>query len=263
MSVKSIAVSNTYNPAIAFSICTLVTRKAQYEELLASFVAAGFDTDSCEYLYADNSQSNQWDAYAGLNRLITAATGKYIILCHQDILVRYDKREQLERQIRFLDTEDPNWAILSNTGAADLKRVVYKLTTIGDEYQERGTLPCRVLSVDEHFILLKKEANLGFSKGLKGFHLYGADLCIQAALRGYTAWAVDFHLYHDSKGSPDASFDLLKQQLKANYQEVLKPRFIRTTITKMYLSGNSLRNTLYNTRLVFFCVKQYQKWRKR
>lgn len=260
MSVRSVALSPSYNPDVQFSICTLVTRNAQYEEMLASFVAAGFDTASCEYLYADNTQNNQWDAYTGLNRLITEAKGQYIILCHQDILLRYDKRAELETQIRFLDKEDPNWAILSNAGAADLKRIAYKLTTIDDEYQERGTLPCQVLSVDEHFIVLKKEANLGFSKGLKGYHLYGTDLCMQASLRGYNAWVVDFHLYHASKGAPDASFDLQKQQLKMNYAQALKPRFIRTTITKMYLSNNRILNKLYNTRLVFFCVKQYQKW---
>lgn len=46
-----------------FTICTLVTRKTEYEEMLQSFLAKGFDTQTCEYLYIDNSEQSTFDAY--------------------------------------------------------------------------------------------------------------------------------------------------------------------------------------------------------
>jgi hypothetical protein len=45
-----------------FTICTLVTRKTEYEEMLQSFLAKGFDTQTCEYLYIDNSKQCTFDA---------------------------------------------------------------------------------------------------------------------------------------------------------------------------------------------------------
>ena len=39
-----------------YSICTLVTRPEEYAEMVESFVGAGFDSASCEYLYINNSQ---------------------------------------------------------------------------------------------------------------------------------------------------------------------------------------------------------------
>ncbi len=75
-----------------FSICTLVTRLPQYQEMRESFIGAGFTTDTCEYLYADNTTQTTFDAYTGLNRFLREAKGKYIILCHQDILLKFDQR---------------------------------------------------------------------------------------------------------------------------------------------------------------------------
>jgi hypothetical protein len=68
-----------------YSICTFVTKKSQYEELIGSFVMSGFKPDICEYLYIDNSEHNKYDAFAGVNKFLATAKGDYIILCHQDV----------------------------------------------------------------------------------------------------------------------------------------------------------------------------------
>lgn len=38
-----------------YSVCTLVTRKEQYMEMLDSFIKGGFTEDICEYLIVDRS----------------------------------------------------------------------------------------------------------------------------------------------------------------------------------------------------------------
>ncbi len=252
-------ISLAFTPVIKFSILTLVSKPLEYVAMVQSCVTAGFNTEDCEFLYIDNSERNVTDAYAGLNRLITEAKGKYLILCHQDILLKYDNRAKLEQRIAELDILDNNWAILSNAGAADLKRVVYKLTVADEEFQKKGVLPCKVRSVDEHFMVMKKEANLGLSTNLKGFHLYGTDLCLQAAFRGYTAWIVDFHLYHASKGKVDATFYNVRTQLINKYGNALRSQAIRTTITSFFLSGSIVLATIGNTKAYLWMAKQITK----
>jgi len=48
------------NYAFEFSICTLVTRKQEYNEMLQSFLAKGFSEDKCEFIYADNTEKKQF-----------------------------------------------------------------------------------------------------------------------------------------------------------------------------------------------------------
>ena len=71
-----------------FSVCTLVSRLDEYDEMLASFIKAGFTEDFCQYLYIDNTQGNTFEAFGGINRFLREAGGKYLIICHQDILDR-------------------------------------------------------------------------------------------------------------------------------------------------------------------------------
>src|SRR5437867_7703791 len=110
------AVDPSVPAKLSYSICTLATDPAEYAEMVESFVRAGFDPASCEYLYIDNSNGNQCDAYAGCNAFLNTARGEFIILCHQDILLKHDRREHLDRVIQELDEIDPAWAVLGNAG---------------------------------------------------------------------------------------------------------------------------------------------------
>src|SRR6476646_5344978 len=65
-------------PRVRYSICTLVTKPAQYAELVESFRRGGF-TDDCEYLCIDNSVENRFDAYRGGNLCLAQAQGERII----------------------------------------------------------------------------------------------------------------------------------------------------------------------------------------
>jgi hypothetical protein len=45
-----------------YSICTLLTDKNLYQQMVESFTKAGFTPDISEYLYLDNSITNAADA---------------------------------------------------------------------------------------------------------------------------------------------------------------------------------------------------------
>jgi hypothetical protein len=223
----------------AFSICTLVTDRREYAEMIRSFVAAGFDPGSCEYLYVDNNPGNRHDAYAGINRFLAAATGRYVILCHQDVLLRFDGRPQIERRLAELDARDPAWALAGNAGGTRRGAIAVHITDGLGEHLPQVALPARAVSLDENFIVIRRDAGLGASADLQGFHLYGTDLCLIADVLGRGAWIIDFHLFHKSRGSRDESFRRGREALIAKYRRAFADRFVRTTCTKFYVSGRA------------------------
>jgi hypothetical protein len=246
-----------YKSEIKYSICTLMTRKDEYQEMVNSFIEAGFNLDFTEFLYIDNSVSNNADAYKGLNFFLQKSRGEYIILCHQDILICYDKINNLEVCIENLDQLDENWAIMANAGASGIKGIVYRLYEPNNLYKSRGNPIQKVTSVDENFILVKKSANLSLSGNMNGFHLYGTDLCIIANILGYNAYVVEFNLLHKSKGNVNSNFYDIKKDLQNKYTKSLNGHYIQTTCTNFYLSGNKYINWFLTRRFTMFFVRNY------
>lgn len=249
--------------AFEFSVCTLVTNLAEYNEMLASFTESGFTAAICEFLYIDNSKQNTYEAFEGLNRFLREAKGKYIILCHQDILINYHNIDDLRARIAEIDNADSRWALIGNSGAINLKYTVMNViqgngNMLIDEY-----LPMKAITLDEDFIIVKSTANLALSADLRGFHMYGTDICLIAETLGYTAYTIDFKLTHKSDGNADEKFYTLKKDLIKKYRKAFRSRFVGTTITRFYISGTRLFNFLGNTGPVLFFVRQYYKAFKR
>lgn len=262
------------SPHPKYSICTLLTEKDQYVDALSSFRDAGFIEPECEFLYIDNTAANKYDAYAGVNQFLQKAQGDYIILCHQDLVLHADNREKLDQIIDDITRLDPDWALLGNAGGTVPGQQTYRLTEYtGEEkhYLRRGKFPAKAYSLDENFIVVRKSANLSASHDLEGFHLYGTDLCMIAEILGYSAYVVDFHLWHLGGAStrPPATsgahatsiFDKTKYNLINKYRRVYSPRFIQTTCTIFYVSASRLKNYLYNRKHVFSIQKRLNSLR--
>lgn len=245
-----------------YTICTLVSKPDEYQEMFDSFIKAGFSPDICEYLCIDNSTSNKYDAFAGINRFLREAKGKYIILCHQDLILHHHRIEELDARIAEIDDLDPQWAVLSNAGGINLKYVGMHLTqNCGNDLREEH-LPLRVRTVDENFMLVKNECNLALSNDLSGFHMYGTDICLIADTLGFNAYMIDFRLTHKSNGNVDHHFYKVREQLMQKYRRAFRGRFMSTTITRFYLSGNRIGYFLSNSGPVMFLVRQYYKFFK-
>jgi hypothetical protein len=123
--------------------------------MIASFKNAGFNDDTTEFIYVDNSDGNSDDGFSGLNKFLNLATGKYIIICHQDILLKYDNIDVLIHCIAELDTLDPNWAILGNAGFNGLIEKYCRISDPWGDNTKIGQLPAKVKSLDENFYSLK------------------------------------------------------------------------------------------------------------
>ncbi|SES16283.1 hypothetical protein [Pedobacter rhizosphaerae] len=242
-----------------YSICTLVTRKAEYVEMLESFLEKGFDKESCEYLFIDNTEGCKFEAFQGLNQFLQQAKGKYIILCHQDIVIHDQDRKYLSARIAEIENNDPNWAILANAGGINFKWIATNLTQGSGNVIKEKRLPLRTKTVDENFMIVKNSANLALSHNLSGFHLYGPDLCLVADVLGFNAYVIDFNIIHKSDGNPDESFYKLRKEFIKKYNNALRGRFMTTTITRYYLSGNWFTAWFYNLQPVKFLVRQFFK----
>jgi hypothetical protein len=255
-------VTDSEDHAFKYSICTLTTRIAEYEEMVSSFLDAGFTATDCEFLYIDNSQENYKDAYEGINLLISRSIGQYIILCHQDVLINKDKREDLDNRLKELEQLDSTWAICGNGGAAGPNYIVYHISYPGDVFKHKGKFPLKVSGLDENFLVIKKKAMLAQSIDLKGFHLYATDLCLNAESRGFSSYAIAFNLTHKSYGKVDESFFLLRKEFIKKYDYLFRNRWIQTPSTVFHLSGSALR-WLYANPASLFIVRMLNGLKKR
>ena len=251
---KSIA-SSFPNAPIEFSICTIVNKLDEYQLMKQRFEACGF-ADNCEYLMADNTQGNQYDAYQAINIFLQQAAGRYIILTHQDVRC-IDPIAILQKNLQSLTEIDAAWALCGNAGGNGYHNIYYHLTNNGNIRKTSG-LPLKVTSLDENFIVIKKAANLAVSSAVKGFHLYGTDLCLVADFLGYTAYVIPFMVDHLSLGNLSDLKKYTANYITA-YGTKYNSRFIQTPATKFYLGNNSFENKLYNAPVVFIFIKWMQR----
>ena len=77
----------------------------------------------------------------------------------------------------------------------------------GRTLRDGPDLPARVATLDELLLVVRRDTPLRFDPAL-GFHLYGADICLQAAERGLAVVAVAALCHHNSRsvGLPAAFY---------------------------------------------------------
>ena len=220
-----------------YTIATLVSNRAQYHDMLASFRAGGFSDSDCEYLFVDNTGPLQSDAYRGLNAALNAAHAPVVILCHQDVRLLGDGRKALDQRLADLTRHDPDWALAGNAGGVAPGRLALRITDPHGADRRVGTFPAKVSSLDENFIVVRRDARIGFSRDLAGFHFYGADICLHASQMGYSAYVVDFHLEHLSPGKKDRSFAVSEAQFRTKWSRAFTPRWLQTTCALIHITG--------------------------
>lgn len=239
-----------------FSICSIVANPEEYQLMKDSFVAKGF-TDDCEYIIADNSAGNQFDAYQAIARFIKTANGRYIIVVHQDVRC-IDERAQLENCLQELTNKDKAWAVCGNAGAKGYHDAVVHITGTRMRETYEG-LPVKVNSLDENFLVLNAHSNISISWDLSGYHLYGTDICIVAQVLGHTCYVIPFMVLHLSEGNVE---DLKKYVpgFVQRYGDKLNFGYIQTTCTKFFLGRSARKNKWLNSPFIFFLIKQTKRW---
>ncbi len=248
---ESITINKINNFKKQFSICSIITNMKEYDAMKYSFIQHGFQ-ENTEYLIADNTIHNNFNAYEAINIFLQDATGEFIIIVHQDVRC-IDFCNDLLTILDKLDKFDSNWAVCGNAGGNNYKELYYHLNNNG-KIRKSHKLPAKVRSLDENFLVVKNRANIAVSSDLEGFHFYGTDICLVADFLGYTSYVIPFMVEHLSKGNLE-ELEKYKPIFIHNYGRKLRERFIQTTCTKFFLSNGTGKNKFYNSPVIFFLLK--------
>ena len=191
---------------IELSFVTCVSDREQYEKnVVASLNNSDVKNFEIIPIYNDG---NKYSAAQALNIGIEKAKANIVVTCHQDVIFVKDFTLRLiEKAVKY-----PNFGTLGIAG------LTFDERTAGGVQFRNGykfaTYPEAEVKInDELLIALRKDSGLRFDEEtFKGFHFYGADLCLQAIDKGLKNYAVDCHAVHLSV---DGAGDM--DELRKNY----------------------------------------------
>ena len=150
------------------------------------------------------------------NDAINQSTHDLIVFAHQDVIFPSDWLTQLMKAIRYLEDANLQWGVLGCWGA--IKDGGYAghmystgLGVLGQGFEQ----PAEVQTLDEAVLVIRKSSGLQFDSSLPHFHLYGTDLCMAAASRNLTSYAISAFCIHNTQ-----QITVLPQEFYACYRHV-------------------------------------------
>jgi len=137
-------------------------------------------------------------AAAAYNDAIARSKNDLIVFVHQDILLPQGWLSDLQLALESLEATDPIWGVLGCYGQNrqnEGRGYLYDcgLGIIGAPFEE----PQPVQTLDEIVLILRKSSGLRFDGAIPDFHMYGADICMTAAQRGMTSYAISAFCIHN------------------------------------------------------------------
>lgn len=184
------------------SIVTLINDYPLYERMVVN----SLNTQVFQLVPILNPQT----AAEGLNEGIEKADSDFIICCHQDVSFPENWESILSKQIPCL----PKIGVVGTFGKTFELKSAGCIFNPKPQLRANGHLPCRAMSLDEHCLMFFKSSGLRFDGSNPHFHLYGADLCLQAQEIGLYNYIIGSGLEHLSpKGAFDETFDLAMRWL--------------------------------------------------
>jgi hypothetical protein len=197
--------------AVSLSFAVCISDSAILEEnLLASPCLAGGSPH--EVIRILNAPS----AADGLNAALERAKQEWVVLVHQDVYLPPGWDRRVSGQLREAERRFGPIGIAGVYGVGDVdepadappraERIGWVVDR-GRELRHGRELPARVATLDELLLILPRGTPLRGDPAL-GFHLYGADLCLQAREHGLPAVALGAPCRHDSRSValPEAFF---------------------------------------------------------
>lgn len=162
----------------------------------------------------DNTD-NSMSAPQALNIGIDRAVHEIVVCCHQDVVFPDGWVDTLHRQIMEVG---PEFGVLGTFGVDMAGRYA---GNIKDPHNnpKLGDLPCEAQSLDEHCLIIRKASGLRFDEDLGGFHLYGADICLQAMYQNMKNYVIDAWLEHLSGGKVDDGFRAIAEKFKEKWEK--------------------------------------------
>ena len=151
----------------------------------------------------------------GLNLGLSRAQAGWVVCIHQDVALPGGWDHKLLEQLQAAERQFGPIGVAGvyGVGPAIQQNGQFAANRIG-QVVDRGRmlhelpkLPAKVATLDELLLFVPRNTPLRFDPEL-GFHLYGADLCLQAAEQGFAVVALEAPCHHNSRniGLPEAFF---------------------------------------------------------
>ena len=196
-----------------------------------------------ELIPIDNT-SNTFSASEALNQGLKKATGEIAVFCHQDVKFPQGWIEKLLVQVSIIERTHKNWGVLGTFGVAKDGSPAGHIIDCGVQFY-CPPLPVEAQSLDEHCLIIRNASGLEFDENLGGFHLYGADICLEAMTKGLTNFAIDACLEHLSLGKKlDQSFYDAMNRLYIKWQNKNPPVYVVETTCKVCRLRPGLRGRI-------------------
>ena len=152
----------------------------------------------------------------GLNVGIARSQREWIACVHQDVVLSEDWDLRLAEQLREAQERFGPIGVAGVYGVGPARETpgsplsaerVGRVVDRGRMLRDGPELPARVATLDELLLVVPRDTPLLFDPDM-GFHLNGADLCLQAAERGLALVALAALCHHNSQsvGLPAAFF---------------------------------------------------------
>ena len=235
---------------VLFTFVTLVARQASYDRMLTSARNKGFSRKNSEFFALDNRTGNRFDGFDAMRRAIVEARGQYIVFTHDDVEFLYDGAAELSARLEELSRIDPGWTLAGNAGGVrDRRRRPDLAIHIDDPHgaDQRVEKSQLVESLDENFVVMRRERPVVNSYDLQGFHLYASDLCRLSEIMGGRNYVIPFLLRHHSGGLVDGSFPLCRDRFQRKYRRYFIGRSLQMTVGEVHFGLAGLRDAWRET----------------
>ena len=151
-------------------------------------------------------------AAAAYNAGIEKARSDVLVLVHQDVYLPKGWIDRVWSALELLEARDPQWAVAGVWGgkqAGEFTGHLYcsgLMRILGQPLEA----PAEVTSLDEVLLILRKSSGVRFDNQLKGFHMYGTDICLEAKARGLKSYAISAFCIHNTNGYRMLPWDFWK-----------------------------------------------------
>ena len=193
-----------------------------------------------DFVLIDNTKMTYSSAAKALNYGVKKSVGDVLVFLHQDI--EFMSEFVLEYIFDYA-VKNKN-TVFGAAGVAQKGTEKYEaglLSTMWvsqDKRIDSITKPEKVFTLDECLIACHKDCfeKIRFDEELcDGWHLYGADLCLQAQdFAGFNVEVVPLDVWHKSPGNADKSYFITQNRLAKKYKKYHK--VINTTNGYQYTS---------------------------
>jgi Glycosyl transferase family 2 len=143
-------------------------------------------------------------AGAAYNSGLAEARNDIVVFAHQDVYLPATWLKNLAETLDTLEAAGSKWGALGCFGATQERPPRLHGYCFSTGLRRILGKPFRTLTpaqtLDELLLVVRRSSGLRFDEQLPGFHLYGADICLQAAAHGLENFIIPAFCIHNANG---------------------------------------------------------------